>query len=485
MMVLLTAGLSVVPGAPSGAGQPHVGLRLLSASPELTAVRYGDGTPVVLYQGLYAAATGGTFELDAITGRDGVVSIYPTRRDGGSVSRGPALHTPGKVSIAEGVPGFFRMTITDGSGTAVTTAKLPFCPAGWFSNQRVDGSGPDQPTFPYFCGSQLTRAMIYGIDHGWSSTLFVGFSGSGISDGDYHLTVAIEDTYVRQLHLDPAQSTVSVLLHIVTQKPDCFPGFPCPPPPPPGGGGAARPSVPVAGPQSPRPAERQGRSGPTGADGGDGLPNLAALPAHNLSIDNGVGRRDYLNFGATLWNAGPGPLVLEGFRRGGSTMTATQFIYRNGKPVRSQVVGSFEFDMREGHNHWHVEDAAQYDLLDASASRVLLSGKQSFCLAPTDPVDLTLPGAEWQPDRTGLWSQCAGQDSIWLRESMPAGWGDTYYQNVAGQSFDITAVPNGTYRLRVTTNPFHRLLETDYSDNTSLLTVHLGGTTGHRTFTVG
>jgi hypothetical protein len=64
---------------------------------------------------------------------------------------------------------------------------------------------------------------------------------------------------------------------------------------------------------------------------------------------------------------------------------------------------------------------------------------------------------------------------------MPAGWGDTYYQGVAGQSFDITDVPNGRYQLRVTTDPFHKILETSYADNTSLLTVDLAGTVGNRT----
>ena len=149
---------------------------------------------------------------------------------------------------------------------------------------------------------------------------------------------------------------------------------------------------------------------------------MAALPAHDLSIEhNTQDGHDYLDFAATIWNAGAGPLIVEGFRRGSAPrMTATQFIYENGKPVRSMQIGSFEFDRRPGHHHWHMEDIAQYDLLSSSGSRVVLSDKQSFCLAPTDPVDLTAPGADWQPDTAGLWSACAGEESIWLREVLSA-----------------------------------------------------------------
>ena len=64
---------------------------------------------------------------------------------------------------------------------------------------------------------------------------------------------------------------------------------------------------------------------------------------------------------------------------------------------------------------------------------------------------------------------------------MPAGWGDTYFQGVAGQSFDITSLPNATYQLRVTTNPAHHILESSYDDNVSLLTLTLGGSPGART----
>src|ERR1041384_3305195 len=67
---------------------------------------------------------------------------------------------------------------------------------------------------------------------------------------------------------------------------------------------------------------------------------------------------------------------------------------------------------------------------------------------------------------------------------MPIGWGDTYFQSVAGQSFDVTHLPNGTYYIEVLANPERVLRETSTSNDVSLRKVILGGTRGHRTVRV-
>jgi hypothetical protein len=75
-------------------------------------------------------------------------------------------------------------------------------------------------------------------------------------------------------------------------------------------------------------------------------------------------------------------------------------------------------------------------------------------------------------------------DALWIREVLPAGWGDTYFQGVPGQSFDITGLPNGTYWIEVRANPLGSLYDVDPTNDTSLREVILGGTPGARTVTV-
>ena len=71
-----------------------------------------------------------------------------------------------------------------------------------------------------------------------------------------------------------------------------------------------------------------------------------------------------------------------------------------------------------------------------------------------------------------------------MRETLPVGWGDTYFQSLPGQSFDITGVPNGTYYIEVQANPLGLLREADSTNNVRMRKIILGGIPGHRTVTV-
>lgn len=148
---------------------------------------------------------------------------------------------------------------------------------------------------------------------------------------------------------------------------------------------------------------------------------------YGISMVNRRGR-SVLNFSSTSWNAGPAPLVIEGFRRrGNAIMDAYQYFHdAEGQPVGRTPVGTMKYHSDGGHNHWHLLQFAQDDLLDASKRTSLRGRKQAFCLVPTDAVDLTLPGATWATGPMDLGSSCGEPSSIWIRETLPAGWGDTH-----------------------------------------------------------
>ncbi len=109
------------------------------------------------------------------------------------------------------------------------------------------------------------------------------------------------------------------------------------------------------------------------------------------------------------------------------------------------------------------------------------SEKEGFCLAPTDAIDMTVPRADWVPYSTGLATACGTQQSVWVREVLPTGWGDTYVQTLPGQSFDITDLPNGTYYIEIQANPTGVLYERDTTNDIQLRQVTLGGSRGDRT----
>lgn len=218
-------------------------------------------------------------------------------------------------------------------------------------------------------------------------------------------------------------------------------------------------------------------------------PDLRSLPAYGITISDGgqdVPGKDYLAFSANVWNAGPAQLVVDGFRSPGKpTMDAFQYFYdANGKQVGYTPTGTMEWDPRPGHVHWHFTDFASYRLLKADQKEAVRSGKEAFCLANTDAVDYTVKNANWHPFNTDLSTACGQENSISVREVLDVGSGDTYTQDLPGQSFDITDVPNGTYYIQVLANPAKRLKETNLDNNSALRKIVLGGTPGKRTVTV-
>jgi hypothetical protein len=118
------------------------------------------------------------------------------------------------------------------------------------------------------------------------------------------------------------------------------------------------------------------------------MPNLVATPAWGIAIrrqgrslggpvgvpvpgaitvgpGGGGGRRrgplrDVLTFSATIWNAGPAPFSIEGFRRPHSdVMDAYEYFFDSaGNVVGRAPAGTLQYDSRPGHDHWHLRQLA-------------------------------------------------------------------------------------------------------------------------------
>ena len=112
------------------------------------------------------------------------------------------------------------------------------------------------------------------------------------------------------------------------------------------------------------------------------------------------------------------------------------------------------------------------------------SGKEAFCLANTDPVDYTLPRANWRPGNTSLASSCGQNTAVAVREVLDIGSGDTYGQFLPGQSFDVTELPNGTYWIEVRANPEGRLADAAQPTTTRCARSTLSGTKTKRKLAV-
>jgi hypothetical protein len=537
-----TAGVAVAtagtPAKASPAAQPqtparYLGPRLMMIPAQHDLTIYGfPGRPgskkvqVNMDPGVWLASMGSAFQLDV--GR----ASYRT-----PVTLSQVISEPGGVRVTRplpasmldhwnGVEGMVRITVRY-AGKVVTSYRLTFCPNS-FDQERATPDSPASSPYPeQGCSAfdPFPVGEVWGIAKGWAVDPAENFFYRPISlvmNRTYQVTESITPRYTHWFGVAPADASATV--NVTVTEP---PGFPPPPPPSPTPSpiptvtatatvsssptpaptvtaSASSSSVPPGTPagvffQLPtRPRHAARPSGPLPALPAvptmqnppvSALPDLMPLPAWGMSIAHTGSKKvvghDYLNFAATVAVGGNSPLDVEAFRHDASpVMKAYQYFYRNGKVIGRAPAGTMGFDKAKGHNHWHFEQFAQYRLVAANKKLVVRSQKVGFCIAPTDAVDLLLPHALWNPFFIGFGGQCGSPTALWVREMMPVGWGDTYEQFLAGQAFDITNLPNGTYYVEIIANPEHVLKETSYRNDMTLRKVIITGTKGHRHFVV-
>lgn len=476
----LLAPLAVTSRAASAAAPPP-SVKLLPSETHVTLQRRRAEYPVQLALGVYVTPVNGDFVLHV--GR----ADYGSPIEASQVVNGAEVPLPDDVADGfMGLKDFSRTVLRNADGKVVAGGSSTWCPAGYLRG-RVDPSGPLQDPYPaYGCPyNPFTVGTVMGVADGWATALvqpsggfYVGFGGTSnngtftnVRDGRYTAQVTIAWPYRTLFSIPAADASVTVHVRITTNRRciDCFG---------PQGrlvGGSTDPAT--AGTRAALAASVPVDTTPDPST----LPDLIPLPASQMYVQREQGR-DYLVFGATVWDAGPSPMVVEGFRRtDAQTMDAWQYFFdASGQAVGRARAGQLEYDARTGHQHWHFRQFARYALTDTNKTQVVRSHKETFCLAPTDPIDLLAPNAEIDPYPLGLQSACGDRSAIWVRESLPSGWGDTYYQWLPGQAFNITDLPNGRYFVKVQVNARGSIYETDTSNDVSYRRIFLRGAPGQR-----
>src|SRR5690348_4344801 len=439
---------------------PGTGIKLIAAQRTITATRAGK--QVFVDPGIWVASLGAPLQLDVSRASyTQPVTVTQVINQPGLPPQTRAL----PASILDGWNGlknFLTLTIKNKAGRAVATTRITLCPNA-FDPERANPDSPPTSPFPQQCaaGDPFQLGTVWGIQQGWAVNAAQFGRTFRLGLGTYRVTESIAPAYTRLFAIPPADATATVVMHVVKGSGGC-----CAPV-----GGTRRPAAALAK----LPAVPVLTNPPASA-----LPDLVPLPAWRIGTTHAAGH-DLLNFAATVWVGGNGQLDVQGFRANSSpVMPAYQYFWQDGQVIGRARAGTMGFDSKPGHDHWHFEQFAAYRLLGANGKLVLRSQKTGFCIAPTDPVDLLLPNAVWQPSFVGFAGQCGSPAALWVRETMPVGWGDTYIQSIAGQAFDITKLPNGTYYIQVTANPGHLLHETTTANDVTVRKVIISGARGHR-----
>jgi hypothetical protein len=208
---------------------------------------------------------------------------------------------------------------------------------------------------------------------------------------------------------------------------------------------------------------------------GDRLPDLGMARIADIKIDKTNDGRRLLRFTAVIVNVGQGPFELH-LRRASTSdpMTTSQRIYTS-TGWREVVTPAQTVFGGDGHNHWHIVNLENTELIRLDNGAKVGSGvKLGFCFLDNVRYRLTLPGAPTSPRYGGCLT--AGTQS-WLDVEMglSVGWGDEYRWSLPDQYVDITGLTPGRYRLQVTADNQGWFSESNDGNNATWVDLQIKG----------
>jgi hypothetical protein len=206
------------------------------------------------------------------------------------------------------------------------------------------------------------------------------------------------------------------------------------------------------------------------------LPDLQQQVPNELGLavvrKPGAGLRVKLGFRSTTSNMGLGPLQIDGVRasRRVRRMRADQLVRMSDGTTRTvKGIGGLHYVAWKGHQHWHFDDFMRYQLRSFDGKRLVATDeKRGFCLGDRRNMDIftEMPN---EPRSPVFRTNCGWHlpQLLHVHEGISVGNADYYTPQLEGQDIDITKIPDGRYWLVHTANPARRMLESDYSNDSS------------------
>ena len=217
------------------------------------------------------------------------------------------------------------------------------------------------------------------------------------------------------------------------------------------------------------------------------LPDLVSY-VHEYSVAEVVATPDgteffALRFAGFVTNLGDGPLDLRGNPQlADDADLASHDVWQRALTIDGDWVNltkpPIDFEVDDGHDHFHVMGIVEYSLWDTSGTVEISSGaKIGFCLIDVmERPDLHAnPGPkrheQWDPDN--YYCQSGRPRAKILHMGVSEGWQDIYSFSETFQWIDVSDVQPGYYRIGQRADPDNVIVESDETNNELVLTQRL------------
>lgn len=211
------------------------------------------------------------------------------------------------------------------------------------------------------------------------------------------------------------------------------------------------------------------------------LPDLVADPPDGMYLqqrvlDPGAPSRLLLRFNGYIHNIGTGaadlrgdnPSTVGGVRR----MQASQRIYRvDGTsfqyvPQAGEGTPEIRYEEADGHNHWHLMEAARYSLWnEAKTAQVAPGLKVGFCFEDSQRIENPNVNSRVYSDAAVSFCQSGNPGATSVFMGISSGWRDIYGAGLYFQWVDVSEVSPGVYYVAGSVDPHNRVKESDEANN--------------------
>ena len=214
------------------------------------------------------------------------------------------------------------------------------------------------------------------------------------------------------------------------------------------------------------------------------LPDLVSY-LHEYSVAEVVTTPDgteffALRFAGFVTNLGDGPLDLRGNPQLADDADLTSHdVWQRALTVDGDWVNltkpPIDFEVDDGHDHFHVMGIVEYSLWDTSGTVEISSGaKVGFCLIDVEDVPDLHPNPgpqryeQWDPDN--FYCKSGRPRAKILHMGVSEGWQDIYSFSETFQWIDVSDVQPGYYRIGQRVDPDNVIVESEETNNELLLT---------------
>lgn len=204
------------------------------------------------------------------------------------------------------------------------------------------------------------------------------------------------------------------------------------------------------------------------------LPDLVADPVTNpimTTYEDPSGERSLLRFDGYVHNRGVGPVELRGAAPvSGEQTQVGQRIYHAGggyEDVTSDATPRILFEPEDGHNHWHLNRAAQYSLRGPIGE--VAAQKVGFCLVDSQHVDTWGPATATYTTSNNRFCEQNNSAADSVTMGVSAGWRDLYHRYLAFQWVDISDVQPGHYQIKSDVDPGNVIIESDENNKPAFI----------------